>query len=86
MSSISLNSVIQDEEGYKTERIQTLPAKKGIDMDTWLDAQNHYNSSPEKMRKAIRKLLYEDWKRLSGHDWKLIRRFREEAKQKIAVG
>ena len=86
VSSISLNSVIQDEEGYETERIQTIPAKKGVDLDTWLDAQNHYQSSPEKVREAIRKLLYENWHTLSGYDWKLIRRFRAEAKQKVVVG
>ena len=89
VSSISLNSVIQDEEGYETERIQTIAAKKGIDLDTWLDAQNHYNSSPEKMREAILKLLTKGdggGHRLSGYDWKLIKRFREEAKQKVVVG
>jgi len=86
VSSISLNGIVQDEEGYETERIQTIAAKKEIDLDTWLDAQSHYQSSPEKMRKAIRKLLYGDWHTLSGYDWKLIRRFREEAKQKVVVG
>ena len=86
VSSISLNGVIRDEEGYETELIQTIPAKKGVDMDTWLDAKSHYQSSPERMREAIHKFLYGDWKRLSGYDWKLIRRFREEAKQKVVVG
>jgi len=89
VSSISLNGVIQDEEGYETERIQTLPAKKGIDLDTWLDAKSHYQSSPEKVKRAIRKLLTKgdgDGHRLSGHNWKLIKRFREEAKRKVAVG
>ena len=86
VSSVSLNGVIQDEEGYETEMIQTIAAKKGIDLDTWLDAKSHCQSSPERMREAICKLLYGDWKRLSGHDWKLIKRFREEAKRKVAAG
>ena len=86
VSSISLNSVVRDEDGNETEMIQTIPAKKEIDLDTWLDAQSYYQNSPEKMRKAIRKLLYGDWHTLSGYDWKLIRRFREEAKRKVAVG
>ena len=86
VSSISLNGVVRDEEGYETEMIQNIPAKKGIDLDTWLDTKNHYNSSPKKMREAIRKLLCENWRSLSGYDWKLIRRFREEAKQKVVVG
>ena len=86
VSSISLNSVVQDEDGYETEMIQTIAAKKGIDLDTWIDAQSYYQSSPKRVKQAIRKFLYEDWRRLSGYDWKLIRQFREEAKQKVVVG
>ena len=78
MFSVSLNSVIQDEEGYETEMIQTIPDKKEMDKDAWLDAKDHYNNSPEKMREAIRKFLYEDLRQLSGYDWKLIKRFREQ--------
>jgi len=85
VSSISLNSMVQDEDGNETEMIQTIAAKKGIDLDTWLDAQSHYQSSPQKVKRAIRKLVNDDWRSLSGYDWKLIRRFREEAKQKVAV-
>jgi len=87
VSSISLNSVLQDEEGYETERIQTISAKKVINLDTWLDAISHYQSSPEKAKRAIQKLLTKgdgDGHRLSGHDWKLIKRFREEAKTALA--
>ena len=86
VSSISLNSIVQDEDGYETEMIQNIPVKKGIDLDTWIDAQSYYQSSPKRVKRAIRKFLYEDWRRLSGYDWKLIRRFREEAKQKVVVG
>ena len=86
VSSISLNSIVQDEDGYETEMIQNIPVKKGVDLDTWIDAQSYYQSSPKRVKRAIRKFLYEDWRRLSGYDWKLIRRFREEAKQKVVVG
>jgi len=86
VSSISLNSIVHDEDGNETEMIQTIAAKKGIDLDTWLDAKNHYQSSPKKVKRAIRKLVNNDWRSLSGCDWKLIRRFREEAKQKVVVG
>ena len=84
--SVSLNSVVRDGDGNETELINTLIAQKGIDLDTWIDAQSHYQSSPERMREAIRKLLNENWRTLSGYDWKLIRQFREEAKQKVVVG
>ena len=84
--TVSLNGVIQDEEGYETERIQTIPDEKGVDRDAWLDAKSHYLSSPEKTKRAIRKLLAEDWRSLSGYDWKLIKRFRDEfaAKMRLA--
>ena len=79
--SISLNSEVRDEDGNKTELINTLLAQEGVDQDTWLDAKNHYQSSRKKVRQTIRKLLNENWRTLSGNDSKLIRRFREEAKQ-----
>ena len=79
--SISLNSVVRDEDGNETELINTLIAPKGIDLDTWIAAKSHYLKSPERVRRAIRKLLNENWRTLSGYDSKLIRRFREEAKQ-----
>jgi len=83
--SVSLNSAVRDEDGNETELINTLIARKGIDLDTWIDAKNHYQSSPKKVRQAIRKLLNDNWRTLSGYDWKLIRRFRDEAKQMAAI-
>ena len=83
--SVSLNSVVRDGDGNETELINTLIAQKGVDLDTWIDAKNHYQSSPKKVKRAIRKLLNENWRTLSGYDWKLIRRFRAEAKQLAAI-
>ena len=82
MSSINLNSIVQDEGGNETEMIQTIAAKKGIDLDTWLDFKNYYQSRPQKERRAVRKLVKESWRNLSGYDWKLIRQFRTEFKEK----
>ncbi len=75
---MSLNSVIQDEDGYETEMIQTIPDNKERDLDTWLDFKNYYQNSPEKTKRAVRKLVRENWRNLSGYDWKLIKRFRTE--------
>ncbi len=82
VSSVSLNSVIRDEEGNETQLINTLIDQKRVDLDTWIDAKNHYLKSPEKVKQAIRKLLRGDGDghRLSGYDWKLIRQFRKEFK------
>ena len=85
VSSVSLNGAVRDEDGNETEFINTLIAPKGIDLDTWIDAKSYYQSSPKKVKQAIRKLLNENWRNLSGYDWKLIQRFRAEAKQMLAV-
>ena len=76
--SVSLNSVVRDGDGNETELINTLIAQKGIDLDTWIDAKNHYQRSPARVKRAIRKLLNQNWRTLSGYDWKLIKRFREQ--------
>ena len=58
--------------------IQTILDEKGIDQDEWLDFKNYYQSRPQKERKAIRKLISQNWRNLSGYDWKQIKRFRTE--------
>ncbi len=80
VSSVDLNSVIRDADGNETEWVNTLIARKGIDLDTWLDAKAHNIRSSKKTREAIRKFLHENWRQLSGYDWKLIRQFRAEYK------
>ena len=83
VSSISLNSIVQDEDGNETEMIHTIAAKKGIDLDDWLDFKRYYQSRPKVERRAIGKLVRKNWRSLSGYDWKQIKRFRADAK--IAV-
>jgi len=75
--SVSLNSTIQDEDGYETEIAQTLLDEKGIDLDRWLDFKNYYQSRKPRERRSIRKLITENWRKLSGYDWKLVKQFRE---------
>ena len=79
--SVSLNSTVEDEDGYETELIQTLIDGNGIDVDAWLDFKSYYQSRPAKERRAVRKLVRDNWRNLSGYDWKLIRRFRTEFAQ-----
>jgi hypothetical protein len=80
--SVSLNSMVTDFDGEETEMIQTILDEKGIDLDAWLDFKNYYQSRPQKEKRAIRKLIKENWRNLSGYHWKLIKRFRTEFKQK----
>ena len=85
MSSVSLNSTIQDEDGYETELIQTILDEKGVNLDAWLDFKNYYQNSPPQTRRAVRKLVRENWRNLSGYDWKLIRQFRTEFAAKMRL-
>jgi len=78
--SVSLNSEVRDDDGNETELINTLIAQKGINLETLIDFKNFYHSRPQKERRAIRKLIEENWRNLSGYDWKLIREFRQEYK------
>ena len=75
--SVSLNRVIVDEDGYETEMIQTILDRDGINLDAWLDFKNYYESRPQRERRAIRKLIWENWRNLSGYDWELIKQFRQ---------
>jgi len=86
--TVSLNSPVRDDDGNETEFIQTLVDQKATDLDALIDAKSHYLSSPEKVKQAIQKLLNNgdgDGHRLSGYDWKLIRQFRREFKEKALV-
>ena len=78
--SVSLNSVVRDEDGNKRELIETILDENGINLGAWLDFKNFYQSRPQKERRAIQKLIKEDWRRLSGYDWRLIRQFRAQYK------
>ena len=82
--SVSLNSMVTTFDGKETEMIQTILDEKGIDLDTWLDFKRYYQSRPQKERRAIRKLVREGGRTPSGHDWKLILRFRADAKVALA--
>jgi len=82
VSSVSLNSTVKNNDGNETELIQTILDENGVNLDVWLDFKNYYQSRPRKERKAIRKLISQSWQTLSGYDWKLIREFRAEFKEK----
>jgi len=82
--SASLNSMVRDFDGNETEMIQTLVDDKVINLDTWLDFKHYYQSRPQRERRAIRKMVQESWSSLSGNDYKLIKRFRTEAKMVLA--
>ena len=87
VSSVSLNSTVEDEDGNKTELIQTLIDPKSMESNRWLDFKRHYLKSPERVKQAICKRVNKGGGngQLSGYDWKLIRQFRQECKEKALV-
>ena len=85
VSTVSLNSAVREGDGNETQLINTLADQKKVDLDAWIEAKSYYLSSPERVKQAIRKLVDNgdgDGHRLSGYDWKLIREFRREFKEK----
>ena len=74
--AVSLNSAVQDEDGYETEMIDSLADDRGIDLDAWLDAEAHYIGSSERTREVVQKRI--SGVELSGWEWKLLKRFRSE--------
>ena len=83
VATVSLNTMVVDDDGYETELSETIADGNGmdlIDIEEWLDLKSFYESRPKKERKAIQKMLKKNWRTLSGHDWRLIKRFREEFK------
>ena len=83
VATVSLNTMIVDEDGYETELSETIADGNGMDImdiDEWLDLKLFYESRTERERKAIQKMLKKNWRTLSGHDWILIKRFREAYK------
>lgn len=84
VASISIHTPVKDEDGHERELIETIIDEKGINLDAWLDLKNFYLSRPRRERKAIRKLVMENWRKLSGNDFKLIKSFREAAQPALA--
>jgi len=78
--TVSLNSAVRDGNGNETEFIQTLVDQNQLDLDALLNLKDYYQRSSKGTRRAIRKLITESWRNLSGYDWKLIRQFREQFK------
>ena len=74
---VDLNSAVEDEDGNETELVETIPCTKGIDPDVWLDFKSYFQSWREREKQAVRELVTQGGQNLSGHDWRLIREFRE---------
>ena len=56
--------------------IDTIVDDRGIDLDSWLDAKAHYVGSSERTREVVQKRI--NGVELSGWEWKLLKRFRNE--------
>ena len=55
---VSLNTIIQDDEGNQIELIDTLADDKAIDLDAWLDRTTWELGYPKRLAEIVRKRLY----------------------------
>jgi hypothetical protein len=55
---ISLNTIIQDEDGTQIELIDTLADDKAIDLEAWLDRSVWQFGFPDRLAQIARKRLY----------------------------
>jgi len=57
---ISLNTVVEDEDGNKVELIDTLADDKAIDLETWLDRSVWELGYPKRLVDIVRKIANGD--------------------------
>ena len=55
---VSLNTIIQDDEGNQIELIDTLADDKAIDLEAWLDRTTWELGYPKRLAEIARKRLY----------------------------
>ncbi len=77
MCPSTLGSTMAD-DGRQVETADRRASTSDIDWDAWLDAKRLCLKSPQRTRKAIDKLLNENWRELSGYDWRLIKELRRQ--------
>jgi len=71
---ISLNTVIEDEDGNQIELIDTLADDKAIDLEAWLDQSLWQLGFPKRLAQIARKIAYGS--KLTATDSQYLWRFR----------
>jgi hypothetical protein len=78
---ISLNTVIEDEDGNKVELIDTLADDKAIDLETWLDRSVWQLGYPKRLVDITRKIASGD--ALANKEHQYLWRFRQKEQERL---
>jgi hypothetical protein len=71
---ISLNTIVEDEDGYETEMIKTIPDEKGIAPDTWFDAKSYYLKSPKRVHGKRPRIVRDNGSQFVAKEWREVMR------------
>ena len=78
---ISLNTIIEDDDGNQIELIDTLADDKAIDLEVWLDRSNWELGFPDRLAQIARKIAYGI--ALDHKDREYLRRFRRKEQKRL---
>jgi hypothetical protein len=78
---ISLNTVIEDGDGHKTELIETIADDKAIDLEAWLNEATWRLGFPKRLAEIAHKLAYGI--RLTKYEQLYLCRFRKREQKRL---
>ena len=78
---VSLNTVIEDEDGNQIELIDTLADDKAIDLEAWVDRSVWELGYPKRLAEIVRKRLYGI--PLNHKEWCYLSRFRQREQKSL---
>ena len=78
---ISLNTIVEDEDGNQIELIDTLADDKAIDLEAWLDRSVWELGFPNRLAEIVRKRLYGI--ALNRKDQKYLERYRRQEQKSL---
>ncbi len=78
---VSLNTIIQDDEGNQIELIDTLADDKAIDLEAWLDRSTWELGFPKRLAEIVRKIANGD--KLTATDSQYLWRFRRREQKSL---
>jgi len=78
---VSLNTIIEDEDGNQIELIDTLADDKAIDLEAWLDRSLWQLGFPKRLAQIARKIAYGI--PLTNADMIYLCRFRQKEQKKL---
>jgi len=78
---VSLNTIIEDEDGNQIELIDTLADDKAIDLEAWLDRSLWQLGFPNRLAQIVHKIAYGI--ALDHKDREYLRRFRQKEQKRL---